>query len=300
MPVNKNQYVIVNIWTSEFNESLPGDNVGHVSLTIYDGTNETYVSLWPGRNKQPYTLGMSEHLENIERKAIKAFYNFIERPASYQPNYERDCILEARAEDDYRPITNITECRKGETPYRFDSSTWDFVRLTEQPRAIRPTEQLLAIKLIPANFRVVLFSLNVNDILDEFQLLKNPDHITGWKMAGSNFFTRNINTKTSENCASIAYRCLNAGGLYSHLGSKHSAPLSSAVSPDDLLRLIVAVKVIEKRQYWGEIEDWRVSELEETPIDSIIAMYKEKGQDANATNDVVPSSKPSMGGCSIM
>lgn len=41
--------VIVRIWTSGLNWDRPGENVGHVSLEIYQAETEesTYVSLWP-------------------------------------------------------------------------------------------------------------------------------------------------------------------------------------------------------------------------------------------------------------
>lgn len=170
-----------------------------------------------------------------------------------------------------------------------------------QPRGIKEEEHLVAYKLVPASFRVVLFSLDVAKIKLEFEHLKTPDHITGWTMAGSNLFTRNINFtgQTTENCASIAYRCLNAGGLYSNIGSKHSAPLSSAVSPDEFIRLIVAVKVAEQELYTGQPNDWEMSEIE-TPIDGIIAAYKAVGDDANAANDIIPRSRPPGYSCSIM
>jgi len=46
MPLNKNNQVIIRVWTSEYNQTAPGENVGHISLAI--GENEdTYVSFWP-------------------------------------------------------------------------------------------------------------------------------------------------------------------------------------------------------------------------------------------------------------
>lgn len=40
---DKDDYVIINIWTSESNAAIKGANVGHVSLETRFG----YISFWP-------------------------------------------------------------------------------------------------------------------------------------------------------------------------------------------------------------------------------------------------------------
>lgn len=108
------EYVVVNIWPSRKNEALVGANVGHVSLSIFDGTTETYVSLWPHGFKQ-YSPGLFESV------AIKNFPEYYSRPPKYPQDYEKDCILEARSEKHVRAISHIDECQEGETPYCFNS-----------------------------------------------------------------------------------------------------------------------------------------------------------------------------------
>ncbi|MGL6028455.1 MAG: hypothetical protein ACRC0M_01555 [Legionella sp.] len=293
MPVNRNEYVVVNIWPSKKNMALKGANVGHVSLSIFDGETETYVSLWP--------IGYKPSSSRFFDAVGEVFPDFVMRPAHYKQNYEKDCIAEASHERQFRDISNINECKEGEIPYCFNRLTHETVRLTTQPRGLKEEEYLRAYQLLHASFRVVLFSLDVDKIKLEFEKLKNPDYIQGWSMAGSNFFTRNLNHtgQTAENCASIVYRCLNAGGLYNNIGSKHSAPLSSAVEPDDLIRMIVAVKIAEQELYTHPSQNWEMPEIE-TPICDIITAYKAVGGNANAANDIIPSSKPSSVSCSIM
>lgn len=299
MTINKDKYVIVNLWTSKENKALTGVNCGHASLTVVDGTNETYISLWPGARKQHQFK--TTFFQDAESVVKSQFSNFDERPTSYKMDYEQDCVLEAYCEHNYRDIKVTSDCEDDEVVYRVNNSTGTFVRVNEQPRAIKPEEKLCAMKLLPANFRMVLYSLDVDKILAEFNRLRDPEYITGWSMAGSNFITRNINfsDKTSENCASLVYRCLNAGGLFSRVSSKLSLQPSSAVSPDDLLRIIVAAKENELDLYTGDRVDWLVADVKESSWYALQEAYNEVGQNANAENDLFPSIKPSVGGCTI-
>ena len=297
MTISKNEYVVVNIWTSEKNKALNGVNCGHASLTVMDGISETYISLWPGP-KKPRAEGFFEKQTNLARRKCS---NFLERPTAYQQDYEQDCVLEAMSEEHARVVTRDNPCTLDETLYSFDSNTYAFVRLDEQPEMIREEEELWAIKLQPANFRMVLYSIDVTKVLKEFNELSSPERITGWSMAGSNLLTRNLNAtgKTSENCASLVYRCLNAGGLFSNISSKLSFQPSSAVAPDDLLRVIVAAKTNESGLYDGNPDDWKVQGVEESSLVGVKNAYDEVGQNANAEDDRFPSLKPSVGGCTL-
>ena len=298
MSISKEEYVVINIWTSEENKALKGVNCGHASLTVVNGTNETYISLWPG-DKKPLAVGFWAKPVTLGRRA---FSNFLERPTSYQQDYEQDCILEAYSEGRAHVVTSDNPCASDETLYRVDSETNAFVRLNEQPEMIRDDEELWAVKkLQPANFRMVLYSINTKQVLNKFNELGDPERITGWSMAGSNFLTRNLNVtgKTSENCSSLVYRCLNAGGLFSNISSKLSLQPSSAVAPDDLLRVIIAAKTNELGLYKGALDDWKVQGIDESSLDFVINAYSNVGQNANPEEDTFPSIKPSVGGCTL-
>lgn len=298
MPVNNNQYIVVNIWTSEENKAWRGANCGHVSLTINDGVNEdTYVSFWPRQLKSEPTGFFEEKIRKIEKAFFK---DFMKRSPQFRATYEEDCFSEALSEKAIRSIRDISECRPGETAYLINLKQFGFQRLTTQPRGMLPEQQLVAVRLIPANFRVVLYSLTVKDIVSEVERLSKPGAILGWTMAGSNSFTRTIFDNTSENCASVVYRCLNKGGLYSQVSSTLSLKPSSAVSPDDLLRIIVAKKMYESQLYTGNPEEWKVPEIDETSMDTISQAYNLIGENANAEDDIIPGIKPSVGGCSIL
>lgn len=298
MPVNKNQYVIVNIWTSEENKAWRGANCGHVSLTINDGVKEdTHVSFWPLQYKSEPIGFFDEKIRKIEKAFFK---NFMKRSPKFRETYEEDCLMEAMSEQTIRNIRDISECLPGETPYLINLKQYGFQRITAQPRGMLPEQQLMAVRLIPANFRVVLYSLNVNDILSEVERLYEPGAIPGWTMAGSNSFMRAISDNTSENCASVVYRCLNKGGLYNQVSSSLSLKPSSAVCPDDLLRIIVAAKMYESQLYTGNPEEWKIPEIDETSMDTISQAYTLVGENANAEDDLIPGIKPSVGGCSIL
>lgn len=297
MTISKNEYVVVNIWTSEENKALKGVNCGHASLTVMNNKNETYISLWPGA-KKPRVEGFFAKPITLGRRT---FSDFLERPTAYQQDYEQDCILEACSEGHAHEVTSDNPCALDETLYRVDPDTNAFIRLNEQPEMIRDDEELWAVKLQPANFRMVLYSIDVEQVLNKFDELKDPERITAWTMVGSNLFTRNLNVtgKTSENCSSLVYRCLNAGGLFDKISSKLSLQLSSAVAPDDLLRVIVAAKSHESGLYYGNPDDWIVQGVDESSLVRVINAYDEKGQNANAEEDRFPSLKPSVGGCTI-
>lgn len=300
MPIHKNRYVVVNIWTSEKNQAVKGVNVGHVSLTIHDRGEETYLSFWPFGYKE-----YSNAFFKVAAAPARALFSaFIERPPSYIHDYEQDCFLEGYLDDNtpLREIRLVNDCKEGEVPCIYNEVTEAVKRIIHQPRGIHPDEKICAVKLLSPHIRLVLFSLDVDLIHQEFKRLKNSDVVTGWSLAGSNLFTRNLNVtgKTSENCASIVYRCLQAGGLYEQVASQHSAPLSSAVTPDDLLRLIVAVKASEQNLYIEPSTDWQIPGIAETPLNSLLDAYASVGQNVNAAEDIFPRSKPTNVTCSLL
>lgn len=293
MPVNRHHYVIVNIWTSANHPALPGANCGHASMTLSNGR---HISLWPGKRKnKPYK---TEHFQKVEKLLGTLVSDFTQRPATYKHDYEQDCVLEALHEENYREISDISELKEGETLYRFNRINYSFERLSDIPRCSLDTHSFYAIRPIPATFRVVFYSLDEEDVEAAFDNLQE-ETIAGWSMAGSNLLTRNFNEQTKENCASLVYRCLRAGGLYNELKSKLSSQTFSAVSPDDLLRHLVAAKERELAQYPEELAEWRITGVEETSLERIKKAFADKGLEANAEKDIIPELKPSGATCSI-
>ncbi len=375
MPVNKDQYVIVNIWTSKDNKAIPGANVGHISLT----TADEYISLWPdGASRKPYK---SKFFQSTEHK-VKS--KFAERLPGFKRDYQEDCMLESLSEsgryticsleddsiiernkfylqitDDgslqykvispdnkqvsgiidsgalaeispintpligiqpteqtmrkilkitaergdtkeqlHRPIFRREDLEEGEIVCRFDSKNkareiW----VEDIPPCTEEHFSFFAIKLIQANFRMVLYSLDIQAIEHEFNLLK--ESVTGWSLAGSNVLTRALSGyETSENCSSLAFRCLNAGGLSGKLKSKLSSKTSSAVSPDDLLNHIVAFKEKELKLY-PQIKDWVIENITTSELSDVQESYAREGLNANAEDDFFPGFKPSNTSCII-
>ncbi len=128
--------------------------------------------------------------------------------------------------------------------------------------------------------RLVLYSLQVDKITSEFKSLNKS--IKGWQLAGSNMLTRTFQEKSTESCASLAFRCLKAGGLYGKLSSKLSSDTSSVTSPDLLIKHVVACKARELADY-PETKGWECKACpDENSVEEIAKAYKEVGQEANA------------------
>lgn len=192
----------------------------------------------------------------------------------------------------YRKIYRIEDLKPGETVYRFDkeNKTQDIV--TEIPAFSPDRYKYRAVKIRNANIRIVLYSMDIGAIETEFDRLRVG--VSGWTMQGSNMFTRTFCESTTENCASLAYRCLNAGGLSDGLQSAATSQTSSIVSPDDLIRKIVATKEIEAVEYYGNPEDWTIPGVEETPISTIRDAYIAIGKNASVSDDILPALAPSI------
>lgn len=224
--INKDNFVIVNIWTSEANKAMPGANVGHVSIQ----TKNNYISLWPGRR-----IDKDKELTFLEKFYLRYFG---ERPLSFKMNYEEDCALEALSEDRGRIINNINECSAGEVPYVVNMSNGKADITHEQPSVLEKNCCIMAIKPINANVRIVVYRLRLDRIESEFNSL-NPK---AWRLIGSNLWTRLIDEKSPENCSSLAYRLLKAGGLYIKVDELSSSDNSSIVTPDDLVKHMILYK----------------------------------------------------------
>lgn len=224
--IDKDNFVIVNIWTSEANKAMPGANVGHVSIQ----TKNNYISLWPGRRIE----------KNKELTFLEKYYfrYFGERPPSFKMNYEEDCALEALSEDRGRIINKINECLTGEVPYVVNMSNGKADIIYEQPSALEKNCYIMAVRPINANVRIVVYRLRLDRIESEFNSL-NPK---AWRLIGSNLLTRLIDEKSPENCSSLAYRLLKAGGLYLKVDELSSSDNSSIVTPDDLVKHIILYK----------------------------------------------------------
>lgn len=161
------------------------------------------------------------------------------------------------------------------------------------PLHFPPDYSFSAVKLVHAPFRVVLYSLDVAGINAKFKALQRPEAVLGWTMQGSNLFTRNYNHKTTESCASLAYRCLEASGFYSALKSTASSQTSSIVTPDDLLRHVVAYK--EKELQSGpESYFWETNGVDVSSFEQAKEAYANAGLNANAEDDLIPSLIPSV------
>ncbi len=224
--INKDNYVIVNIWTSEANKAVPGANVGHVSIQI----KNNYISLWPGQR-----INKNKELTILEKYYLRYFG---ERPPSFKMNYEEDCALEALSEDKGRIINKINECSAGEVPYVVNMSNGKADVIHEQPSALEKNCYIMAIKPINANVRIVVYRLRLDKIESEFNSL-DPK---AWRLIGSNFVSRQLDNNSSENCASLAGRLLKAGGLYLKVDELSSLENSSILTPDDLVKHMILYK----------------------------------------------------------
>ncbi len=197
-----------------------------------------------------------------------------------------------------RPIYNRDNLQEGEIVIRKDDvDKTSIIWRDAIPAYTESKYSFQAVKLIQANFRMALYTLETQEIDSEFLRLQKT--VSGWRMVGSNLLTRNFLEETTENCASLGYRCLNAGGLSGHLKSKLSSKTSCVVSPDDLLRLIVAMKERELIDY-PHTASWTIPEIIESPLEDVKRAYKIKGLNANAEDDIFPGIVPSGKNCSIM
>lgn len=240
----KDNYLIVNIWTSEENEAVPGANVGHIALQ----TADTYMSLWPGKRTV-----RTENMNKFER----FFQNYFgERPASFKTDYYEDAALEALSERvESRNITHFSNCQPDEVVYQYNSETRTFKKVSAQPMSLDPNERLVALKPLYANIRIVLYGLRLDLIENKFKEVSDPDNnerIKTWRMIGSTLLKSD-----TESCSGLAYLLLTSGGLYDTRQVKNfsSRNYSGSLSPDDLIKPIIAYKEKELTDH-SETKNW--------------------------------------------
>lgn len=225
MPLDQLNRVIVRVWTSEENKLYPGNNVGHISIE----TSREYMSLWP----IPFTK--EQRTEYSQSKSLNQKYlkYFMERDPKFHVSYRDDYIAEGGIEP------QVTIC---------------------------------------------FYSLDTHKMIDKFDTLKTSTD--SWRLIGSNmlveklaesleeiksnlkFFESTKKSKYKENCASLALKILIAGKIADLLDSatlsSFGTKTSSAVSPDNLLDVLIPAKKRELSVY-PETKEFR--SIDETIIE---------------------------------
>lgn len=254
MSISKYEYVVINLWIARVNDTSTRVNCNHISLSLIDGATETYISLWSGEQK-PYKTEFFDKGKDILRRKIS---KLLDDPTPYQQNYEKDCLFEAVSRGLYREIDNINECSSDETAYRVNVKLSTFVRLVQQPIKVRLEEKLWAIKLVPANFRMVIYSISTEHAKIGFNRLISPDRYSGWSVAGSNLLTRNLDSsgEIDTKCISIVNDCLKSAGLW-----LLDHELSSTSTLDGLVLGIVNTKLSDQVR---ARDKWKVQGVDET------------------------------------
>jgi len=181
MRVKPDDYVVVNVWTSEDNKAIPGHNVGHISV----GMKGINMSLFPGPRQETTS---SEDLTKIQLR-IRRLKNYFEvRSPQFHYEYEDDCIAEAFSEGYYREIEDIESLEENEIGIAVSE---DGIRILKTDKAIDNDEILLAVTPIPANVRLALYGLDKGKIKSQFEQFEKKE-VVGWRMIGSNVLSRNL------------------------------------------------------------------------------------------------------------
>jgi hypothetical protein len=117
---------------------------------------------------------------------------------------------------------------------------------------------------------ICLYSLDGYALSVNFErLIKNLD---GWRLVGSNCVTR-LSKKSSESCASLAYRLLDGGGLSKVVSSCVSTHVSSVATPNDLVKIAKEAKQYKLTKY---TETKKFKFRHETPV--FVTKHKEDTQ----------------------
>lgn len=280
LPLREEDRVIINIWSSKENKAVPGVNVGHVSIE----TPTRYISLWPG-----------PHGERAERSGIKLVaavqrsydHYFNVRPSKWKNSYLDDCVSEAIGEHHYRALDDPKQCQENE---RLVAIVPDqgFILVTSEV-TIPDGSFYIAVTPAHASVRIALYGLNIGNIHSAFERMY--DGVEGWRLIGSNFLSRTLDSNSKENCASLAYRMLDAGGMYRGLLKlQGSSENSSVTKPDVLIKHAMAAKKKELEEH-PETRKWLFA-----GESSLAALEKAYSNDVENTK--LPNIKPE-GGCSI-
>jgi len=90
-PLSEDSKVIIaRIWTSRDHPSIPGDNVGHISLETQEPGRQEYMSFWP----QPFTnaqIRQYHQAGTLERQALSYLQ---ERGGHFMRNYADNVTAE--------------------------------------------------------------------------------------------------------------------------------------------------------------------------------------------------------------
>lgn len=266
--MKKDNYVIVNIWTAETNKALGGHNVGHVSIE----TKDNYYSLWPAlrtirdqiieKNNQKVAAGLKPGLFEV-------------RKADFKTSYMHDAVTEAYSEGRRRgPIASTQDLNFGEVAVIKNVETGKFQIAKSDADVTHASDCIYAVQPLLANVRLVLFGLNTQAINNNFREMD----VRGWRMVGSNAFTRVLGAQTSESCASLAMRLLNAGGMYQLLStienSSAASQTSSVTKPEHLLKHVMKAKRYELQSH-PDTANWKVPGVVQTALDSLERAYSD-------------------------
>lgn len=255
LQLRQQDQVIIHIWSSAENKSIPGANVGHAAVQ----TPDRYISLWPGPR-------VRRERGKLSAMGIQQFFDM--RPSNWKPSYLEDCVAEALSEEQCREIRHLREREEKEEVVALLPAAG--LRLLNRDELAPEGATLIAVTPLHANVRVALYGLNIGHIHTTFTQLQ--ENCPGWRLIGSNFLTR-LTNGSGENCASVAYRILNAGGMYAGtLKAKGSSETLSVTTPDMLIRHVMAAKKKEQHVH-AETKDWTFDG--ETPLEALQKAYGE-------------------------
>jgi hypothetical protein len=241
--LDQKHYCVVNVWTSEKNKALQGDNVGHASIE----THLAYYSLWPQRHTaeevEAFQAADAKEQDRIRKENRSNFYV---RPADFKADYHSDVVAEDRE----------------------------------------------------ADARIIFYSLDEGKMNQYFTTSLRPSVVAagGWRMAGSNVISRIGNSP--ENCVSLVYRLLVAGGLENLVGKLAMSTIGSqnsvAVTPDNVLKQILYARLGEQEKY-PEIKEFAVNGISESDITELCRLHEVVGVKISA-----PDESSSAPGCRLM
>lgn len=215
------------IWTSEYFQSHPGEDVGHISIEIpsikvknpkydpsYHPTSKQtipfYASIWPKRALPP----------SIQNSPSTSQGPGIFRPeeGQYLTTVEEDMLAEGR-------LPELMFCLYSLDP---EAIVKKFKEITEEMH--RKYQEIKEI------------SSTTDNPNDEPSL---QDLTAGWVLIGPNTL---LNKNSGNSCATLAWSLLKAGGIDHLIGSRYSC-YSSSISPDMTASALTDAKMREYQDY---------------------------------------------------